>query len=301
MKKDISTLVEDIYRVLEEGVLKEEAEKHFVALQENLGGALQRRLIADEEERRHALRMSNIGTPCSRKLWYTVNEGESELREKITGDTKFKFIYGELTEELILLLASLAGHDVVGRQDEMEISGIKGHRDCVIDGVVVDVKSASSYSFKKFKEGRLRDDDPFGYYTQLMSYLYASKDDPLVLEKDRAAFLVFDKQLGHICLDIHEKPDWFDEMPAAYQRRIDIVSGEVPDREFNPIPDGKSGNEKLDTFCSYCDFKNLCHPGIRKFVYARGPVWLTTVKKEPDVPEVHPLTDETIVKDKKEE
>lgn len=298
--KTIDTLVEDIYKVLEDGVLLEEAQNHFERLQENLGSALKRRLIAEEEEAHRGLRMSNIGVPCSRKLWYTVNEGGNELREKLTGDTKFKFIYGELTEELILLLASLAGHDVQGRQDEMEINEIHGHRDCVIDGVLIDVKSASSYSFKKFKEGKLLDDDPFGYYTQLMSYLYASQDDDLVTEKDKAGFLVFDKQLGHICLDMHEKPDWFDDLPNAYARRKELVnSPDLPDRDFQPIPDGKSGNEKLDTYCSYCDFKHLCHEGLRTFLYSRGPVFLTTVKKEPDVPEVD-RNGQIIEKEKKE-
>ena len=42
--------------------------------------------------------------------------------------------------------------------------------DSKIDGEVVDVKTASSYSFKKFEQGTLNEDDPFGYVTQLTGY-----------------------------------------------------------------------------------------------------------------------------------
>ena len=42
--------------------------------------------------------------------------------------------------------------------------------DCKIDGEVVDVKSASAMSFKKFKNGTLYEDDPFGYIAQLAGY-----------------------------------------------------------------------------------------------------------------------------------
>ena len=70
--------------------------------------------------------------------------------------------------------------------------------------MTIDVKSCSSYAFKKFKEGRLRDDDPFGYISQLSSYVYAGKDDPLVTNKTHGAFLAVDKQNGHICLDVYD-------------------------------------------------------------------------------------------------
>lgn len=185
---------------------------------------------------------------------------------------------------MVLFLADLAGHTVEARQSEVELNGVKGHIDAIIDGWLVDVKSASSYSFKKFKEGRLLDDDPFGYYTQIMSYLYCLQEDERLVEKDKAAFLVFDKQLGHLCLDKHEKPVWFDTFPLSYDRRKETVnSKEVPERSFDPEPEGKSGNMKLGTFCSYCDFKRVCYPELRTFIYSRGPVFLTEVVKEPDV------------------
>ena len=60
-------------------------------------------------------------------------------------------MFGDILEELLLFLAKEAGHTVTGQQDTLSISGVNGHRDAIIDGRLVDVKSASSYSFRKFK------------------------------------------------------------------------------------------------------------------------------------------------------
>lgn len=279
--KTIDTLVSDILDILENG-LDEIQEDKLVEFEKQFSGSLNRQLV--QKYQGGTLRMSNIGSPCQRKLWYQVNDYDNPLKEKLTGDTKIKFLYGDLTEEMVLFLADLAGHTVEARQSEVELNGVKGHIDAIIDGWLVDVKSASSYSFKKFKEGRLLDDDPFGYYTQIMSYLYCLQEDERLVEKDKAAFLVFDKQLGHLCLDKHEKPVWFDTFPLSYDRRKETVnSKEVPERSFDPEPEGKSGNMKLGTFCSYCDFKRVCYPELRTFIYSRGPVFLTEVVKEPDV------------------
>lgn len=235
------------------------------------------------EERKGTLRMSNVGSPCERKLYYSVNHKEDA--EPLPASTFLKFAYGDTTELLLLFLVEASGHVVEGTQDEQEIEGIKGHRDAVIDGTVVDVKSASTYSFKKFSDGTLADNDSFGYIDQLQSYLYAGQDDPVVTDKDRGAFLVLDKTLGHLCLDIHERKNFpYDKL---YRHKKEVVnSGKVPERGFDPIPEGKSGNEKLPMQCGYCEFKHLCHSNLRTFLYHNGPVYLTTVKKEPNVPEI---------------
>ncbi len=73
-----------------------------------------------------------------------------------------RFLYGHLIEEMVLALTKLSGHSVTDEQKQAEVEGIKGSMDCKIDGVLTDVKSASPYGFKKFKDGSLIDDDPFG-------------------------------------------------------------------------------------------------------------------------------------------
>lgn len=226
--------------------------------------------------------MSNMGHPCERKLWYSINTPEDA--EPLPVEAKVKYLYGDILEELLIYLAKEAGHEVTGEQDEVSLFGVKGHRDCIIDGVLVDVKSASSASFNRFANHLTSSDDGFGYLTQLNMYLTASQEDPLVRTKDEAAFLVIDKTLGKITLDKHPLVPVDYESKVKKKREI-LDSNTPPPRPFLPSPDGKSGNKKLDTVCSYCEFKKVCWPGLRTFLYSKGPVHLTTVKRVPDVPE----------------
>lgn len=228
--------------------------------------------------------MSNVGEHCDRKLWFHVNHYEEG--EKLSPEVRFKFLYGDILEETVLYLAKEAGHTVEGEQDTLEIAGVKGHRDAVIDGVLVDVKSASSYSFQRFSQGLDRANDKFGYISQLQLYLHGSRDDPIVTDKDRAAFLVIDKTLGKICLDIHKKQDINWEQVVERKKAL-VASSTVPGRGYTDVADGASGNRKLDTSCSYCPFKHMCWPGLRTFIYSSGPAFLTRVVREPRVPEVN--------------
>ena len=280
MAKSIDTLIEDLQKLLVNGVddLPPEVMEEF---SKSLGNTLVEKL--KPQEVRGTLRMSNIGKPCTRQLWYEVNIPHE--KEELNASTRLKFLYGDVLEELLLFLAELAGHSVTGRQDTLQVNGIVGHRDAVIDGVLVDVKSASTYSFNKFKGHLTRDNDAFGYLDQLQSYLHASQSDSLVTDKRRGAFLVIDKTLGHLCLDFHEyKPyDWEGE----YEKRKTLVANEVPPpRAFRDIPEGKSGNRKLDVQCSYCPFKFNCWDNLRGFSYYSGPTWLTRIVREPNVPEI---------------
>jgi hypothetical protein len=268
--KKIDTLVKDMYAALDKGV---DIDGH------KLGDMIARRL--GESKRNEALRMSNFGTPCVRKLWYTVNRPDRAA--PIPAHTRLNFLLGDIIEEVILAIAKQAGHEVTGEQDELEIAGIKGHRDAVIDGVLVDVKSANARSMEKFRYNKVREDDPFGYYDQLSLYLAASKEDVSV--KDRAAFLVVDKEKGHVVLDTYkvEPRDWEAEVEA---KKAVLAQPEPPPRGYDAVPYNKGGNMKLGIACSYCPFKKECWPTLRMFAYSSGIVNLVKVVKEPDVPEI---------------
>jgi len=284
--KTIDTLVPDILAVVDgEGGWDEAINNYW---KEATGETLWSRL-GDEakEHKKGTLRMSSIGQPCERKLWYSVNQYEDQ--EPIRPESKLKFLYGDLLEDLLLSLAKAAGHKVEGHQDTMSLCGIKGHRDAVIDGVTVDVKSASSFSFKKFKDHNLEHDDPFGYLTQLSSYVKAAEDDPLVEDKKGGAFLVIDKQHGTLCLDYYdfEETGHLDNLEDEIEYRKGMVKeSDPPPKGFPSVADGKSGNRKLCTNCSYCDYKKVCWPEARTFIYSTGPRYLTEVKRLPNVPEV---------------
>jgi hypothetical protein len=289
---NISTLVQDIYNVIDgKGGWDATVSEFF---KETVSSAVDLRLADKDQEAgadRRGLRLSNMGTPCVRKLWYICNPdqtGGGLEREPLPPHAKLKFLYGDILEALLISLAKAAGHRVEGTQTQLHVGDIRGHRDCVIDGITVDVKSASSYSFNKFRDGRLREDDPFGYVSQLSSYVYAGRSDPTVdTHPTLGAFLVVDKTLGHICLDMYDFGHEIDTKEEDFEEIKRLVSlSHPPPRAYEDEDEGKSGNRKLGIACSYCEFKQGCWPGLRTFKSSRGPVFLTNVEREPKMEEV---------------
>ena len=280
--KNIKTLVPDLYSVIRgEGGWTEAISS---SMADGISEVANNRFSKPQEPRAY-LSLSSIGTPCKRKLWYKVNKaGEGE---SLQANTLLKFFYGDMIEELLLSLVEASGHDVKGQQDRLDVHGIKGHRDAVIYGMTVDVKSCSSYAFTKFKEAKLRDDDPFGYISQLSSYVYAGKDDPLVTDKTKGAFLAVDKQNGHICLDVHDFTEDLKTKEKEMKAAKKMVAGELPVDRIPPVSQSKtSPNMKLSMPCSYCEYKRMCWPNLRTFLYkGGGPQHLVHVQVEPKVPE----------------
>ncbi len=281
MIKNILTLIKDIQDVVEheDGWFTETIAEGFTR---QLGPSLIQSAGRRDEVPR--LRLSQMGDRCPSALWHSIHS--PSLSEALPASARIKYTYGHVIEALVIAMAKAAGHEVTGEQDAVYVDGIRGSRDCVIDGCVVDVKSASSMAYQKFKTGSIRMDDPFGYLAQLDGYVVGSLDDPLVRVKDRGYLLAVDKTLGHMCLFEHRiRPDFIKERIKYYK---EIVALEHPPKcECKTIPDGKSGNIKLDMKASYSPQKYLCFPNLRTFIYASGPVYLTHVARKPDVMEVN--------------
>jgi hypothetical protein len=283
-RRDPSTIPEDIYALLEDGNDHEVSEENVEWAGEVFKDLLRTRLRKREEKKgTEVLRFSALGKK-DRQIWYQANKPETA--EKMPGKQNFKFLYGDTIEVLLLFLAKEAGHVVENCQKGVEEDGVKGSIDADIDGVLVDVKSASSFSFEKFRSGSYLFDDPFGYVSQLSGYANA-------LGRSRAGFLVADKVHGDITFVELDKAYFEGNKPGPRIAHLrDVINSETPpERCYAPVPEGKSGNMKLGIGCSYCAFKDECWSdankgqGLRKFFYSRGPVWLTEVKKEPRVEE----------------
>lgn len=283
-QKTIDTLVEDIYNKI--GVL---ADGEHIDLDEDtieqFGESMKEILYNwshPEPRGKSTLRMSNIGKK-ERQLWFDMKtEGTPE---RMPPSLFIKFLYGHLLEEIVLFLIKLSGHTVTNEQKEVTVSGIKGHMDCVIDGEVVDIKTASGFAFKKFKDGTLAENDIFGYMAQLAGYEAAEGTS-------NGGFLALNKESGELAL---YKPDNFDK--PNIKKKIKDVKAAVkldkpPNLCYNPIPDGKSGNMQLPRECVYCRHKFECHKdsnegkGLRVFKYSNGLRYLTQVPKVPNVIEV---------------
>jgi hypothetical protein len=278
--KRIETLTADIKARLNREQPWEIEEEDIRSFGHKIGQYLVERLTRAPDK--PSLRVSNFGSPCGRKLWYSINS--PELAEPLSPSTRLKFLLGDLWEYVLLFLAKASGHTVEHEQAEVNLHGVLGHIDSVIDGELCDVKSASSYSFQKFKEGRLAGEDPFGYTTQLNSYLHSLPPE-LLRNTERAHFLVGDKTLGHLTLDTHPRKDVDYEQEVAQKREM-LAWPRPPARGYSDIPEGKSGNRRLGMECSYCAFKQTCWPTLRVFNYAGRPKFLTQVIREPDVQEI---------------
>jgi len=284
--KNTYNLVSDIYQLME---TKEVAEGvDFDACVEKFGEnvkELMRNEFGGKKRDGRKLRMSNIGRD-DRYLWNVYNDVEKS--DDIQGHTYVKFLYGHLIEEMLLFLTKAAGHEVTDEQKKCEVNGITGSMDCKIDGIVTDVKSVSTYGFRKFKDGSLAYDDPFGYIGQIKGYAYAEG-------ATKFGWLAMDKQNGHLTYLLYDSEDTqapvHDLISYDIKERIDHVKKLVeqptpPDVCYEPIDDGKSGNRKLAVGCSYCAYKKECWPSVRAFAYSTGPRYLVEVHNEPKVQEI---------------
>lgn len=269
-------LVTDIYATLTKGAkVSDENLNEFGKQLSNIIAAR----VTEERARPFTLRMSNLGKGA-RQLWYAKHY---EPEEKLEGHTLLKFLVGDIVESTLLFLAGVSGHSVTASQTEVAVDGIKGHIDADIDGVTVDVKSASDYAFKKFKDGTLADNDSFGYVEQIAGYSKARDTD--------GAFLAMNKVTGHLAYLQYTKEElagYNIEARIAHLKEA-LDSPTEPERCYPDEKMGESGNRKLGVNCSYCEFKKRCWAdanggiGLRTFIYSTGPVFLTNVAVEPKV------------------
>jgi hypothetical protein len=227
------------------------------------------------------LRMSILGKP-SRQLWYDKFSPKDKKEEN--AGLNLKFLYGHIIEHLVLYLAELAGHKIEDQQMKVEIDGVTGHIDSKIDGEICDVKSASSFSFKKFQTGEIVGDDPFGYHAQLSGYETANGT------KD-GGFLVVDKSTGDICFykpDDMAKPN----VKTLIKNLKTTLEQDTPPEKCYPYKEEKNGNKTLAIGCQFCPHKWECHAdanggkGLRVFRYSNKDTILTEVIKLPKVDEV---------------
>ena len=252
--KTTDNLVSDIYKMMvsKDADPSVDVEAEIEKFGEGVKALMRTEFGREKRKDNRKLRLSNIGR-TDKYLWNHVNGTEGET---IAPHTYVKFMYGHLIEEMLLFLTRMAGHSVTDEQKVCKVEGVLGHMDCKIDGIVTDVKSASSFGFKKFRDGTLAFDDPFGYIDQIKAYAHSCGDRQF-------GWLAMDKANGHLTylkydLDDKEAPV-YTALAQDITERIRHVKKLVEQPEpikvcYEPLPDGKSGNLKLAIGCSYCQF-----------------------------------------------
>ena len=279
--KNIDTLVKDIYEIIDEGTEVHEEDMEFFL---NFIRDETVNFFSKEERiknRKPTIRMSNIGKE-PRKMWYDFYE---PVERELKPNERIKFFYGHMLEAFLLFLCKVANHDVRDMQREVELNGIKGHIDAIIDDVVTDAKSSSSFGFRKFSRGDLFSDDPFGYLYQISGYIQS-------LDMERGAFLAIDKQYGDLALLPIEDMDVLDASARIDHLRDVLANKEQPPERCHDEDVENSGNKSLCSQCRWCHHKYNCWSdsnggeGLRTFNYAKGYRYFTHIEKEPRVEEV---------------
>lgn len=294
MTTDLVRSIEEMLDGLNDGKTIEISDEQLTWLSTQLATTIKESLSGREHKVRPKDRLAptEIGETCLRKVWYSRHP-ELSKPERLPGHTYLKFMYGNVLETVLLLLAKVAGHEIQKEQEvvELPIEGItvRGRLDAVINGVLVDVKTSSNYGFSKFTEGLTDDNDKFGYRGQLEAYQASTGID-------QAGFFAINKETGRLAFHMHSTSA--EDALRNTEARVKYLSTalnneEVPEfqPEFAAVPHGKK-NSKLCTKCSYCGYKYECWKdanegeGLKGYKYSNGPVWLTHIGEEPRVPQI---------------
>lgn len=219
----------------------------------------------------------------------------------VSGPDNLKFLFGHILEALLVYLIAESGHTLTHAQEDLELCGVPGHPDGILDRHPTDIKSCSGYAYKnKFlNRGLLKpgaENDSFGYIDQLKAYREAliAKYPHEDIDVENVAWIAFNKESGEICTlkaDVLELPRGSASDRIKHLQKMVVLPKPPEEKCYPDIPDGKSGNRVLNKLCTWCHHKDRCWKdanggtGLRTFEYSTGPKWFTNVAKQPRVTE----------------
>ena len=243
---DIHYVIPDLYHSLREKYVAENVDFNEIIEQfmEECGSALYNHYKEEKDKRK--IRISSIGQ-CERMQWYKAHDYEEEQ----PGDKLWiTFMQGHLMEALLKAVIKISGHKVKDEQLKLSVAGVQGSCDAVVDNELVDFKTASNWSFDKFKDDEIKNDS-FGYLEQISAYAHA-------LGKKKAHFIVLNKNTGECKLtSVNTIKNIEDHV--IYVK--DIISKSTP--PDHPVW-SVNANGELDMRCSFCGFKYECHGALQE-------------------------------------
>lgn len=281
--KNIHTLVDDIYNLMKPETETLYTREDVIPTLNDISKALTQPL-KEEKGRNYYLRPSNVGKGLR---WHWFSHKYPDISEGFEGKQILLFQAGHVQEAILLMYAKLAGHTVEMEQGKVALNSISGSCDCVIDGYLIDVKTTSDYSYKKFEEGTISlDNDPFGYIAQLSVYKEGLVESGMEIKGQ--GWLAYNKNNSKMCL--HLIPD---SQLLKASKRIDTIrdsyeSDTMPEdlcEGAQPVIE-KSGNEAMSMKCEWCPFKDKCWPDYKVYRYANKDKYFTKINKPLRVEEV---------------
>ena len=284
----MNNLIEDIYKTIEplsDGQALDISEQQIEDFGEAMKDVMRSWANPTKRDSNFSIRMSNVGKG-TRRLWFDNKYKNKQSESKPNPPTQIKLFYGHMLEELVKLFVTMSGHDLTGEQKEVVVDSVSGHIDCIIDDEVVDIKTASGFAFSKFKNGTLRDEEPFGSLGQLAGYEESEGTS-------NGGLLVINKEIGELCFN---QPEDLDKpnIRSKIKNINKALKKKTPPADlcFKPVADGTKGNEKIHKNCAWCPYKFECFEdsnngkGLRVFQYSKGYAFLTKVVAQPKVQEV---------------
>lgn len=283
MKKSIDTLVEDIYKVVS-------PDSHHPMSRDILESALKDishtlcQTTAIEKGSSYYIRPSSIGKGLR---WHYFMNKYPDQAEAFDGRMKLLFQSGHIYEAVILAYVKLAGYEVTHQQAIIDLNGVTGSCDCLINGYLIDVKTTSDYSFKKFSEGEISlDNDPFGYIAQLSTYKQGLVEAGV--EVRGQGWLAYNKNNSNMVLHLIPDSELIDAPKKIEDIREAHKAKHMPEElcpGAEPVAE-KNGNEQMGFTCGYCPFKEKCFPDFKVYRYSNKDKFYTHIEKEPRVQEV---------------
>lgn len=205
------------------------------------------------EEHPITMRLSSLGK-CMRQQAYRLL-GFEENGKEIDARAKMVFFMGDLTELAIVQLARAAGCNITDfgmNQKTVEIEGIQGHPDGIIDGdTLLEVKSMSSFSFQAFQDQQIDE----GYRYQCNAYMHA-------LGLSQTCIVGLNKDAGVLHEWIINKDQTIvDDIIRRIGELRAVTRDSLPRQPYSP-------NEKgfLPWQCLYCGFWKTCRPNAERVV-----------------------------------
>ncbi len=199
---------------------------------------------------RHYIGASSIGKQCSRAIWYSFIGAE---QTNPSPSLRTTFEIGKRLEGLLLDYMEEAGLNLIRPNhnnnqlfmQDKDVLIFQGHCDAVLfignEPNVVEIKTANTASFSRFKNHGLREWNET-YYAQLQSYLGMSG-------YKRGVLLAIDKNTSELH---HEWVDYDDIFYHELKMKALAISviGEPPEKiNKNPIY----------FLCNMCNYRRTCH------------------------------------------
>ena len=167
---------------------------------------------------------------CSLKMWFIFRNAKQRVFNKEKLRT---FALGHFIEGLVIDELARDGHKVGSNQAPVVYKGLKfGHIDGVIDGDLLEVKSAKEARFKAMKKKL-----PDNYYAQVQIYMK-------LLIKKLCQYYILNKntsELYHTTIALDDK-----------------YATEQVERMYSVITNYSPPMKNTSYECAWCDYKDIC-------------------------------------------